>query len=108
MPRLRVTPKQEEKSACSAIASQTGIPAIPVYRFVTVINFQARFVHRFAPDQRHRSVIDSTRKEKNPAKILESALDPRPGRQTLFAVADFDGAAVSQLGIESASALRLL
>ena len=78
----------------------------PVGRFVTVINFQGKIRPPFRTlTSAIWYVIDSTREAKRTQPRYSKAHLTRDPRQDLFAVsADFDGAAVSQLGIDSASA----
>ena len=100
-----VTPRQEEEKA-RALGDRVPDRYIgdPKYRFVTVINFQGKIRPPFrtltSAIVRHRLNQEAKRTQPRYSKA-HLTRDPR---QDLFAVADFDGAAVSQLGIESASA----
>lgn len=73
------------------------------YRFVTVINFQGRIYSPF----RTLTTALIRRKLNQEAKRIQprysNAHLTRDPRRDLFAVADFDGSVVSQLGIASSS-----
>jgi hypothetical protein len=75
----------------------------PHYRFVTIVNFQnriPRFLRRVIAAivrRRFRSEADAVKPRYAAAKIRHSP------RADLFAIADFDGGAIRQLGIPPAS-----
>ena len=100
-----VTPREEEEKA-RALGDRVPDRYIgdPRYRIVTVINFQGKIR---PPFRAVTSAIVRYRLNQEAKRIQPrywKAHLTRDPRQDLFAVADFDGAAVGQLGIDSASA----
>jgi hypothetical protein len=102
---ITVTTRQEE---AKARALGDRVPDAYIgdarYRFVTVINFQGKIHSPF----RALTVALVRRRLNQEAKRIQprysAARRTRDPRRDLFAVADFDGTAVSQLGIPSSSA----
>ena len=97
------TRQTEEKAHLTGSRVPDQYIAHPRYRFVTVINFQNRipsFLRRFITlvvRRRFRAEADAVRPRYAAKKVNRSP------RLDLFAVADFDGGTVRQLGIDPAS-----
>jgi hypothetical protein len=101
---IAVTTRQDEEKA-RALGDRVPDTYIgdARYRFVTVINFQGR-IH--SPFRALTAALVRRRLNQEAKRIqprYSSAHRTRDPRRDLFAVADFDGTAVSQLGIPSSS-----
>jgi hypothetical protein len=98
------TRKEQEKARALGDRVPDAYMGDARYRFVTVVDFQGR-IH--SPFRTLTAALVRRRLNQEAKRIqprYSAAHRTRDPRRDLFAVADFDGTAVSQLGITSSSA----